>query len=1189
MSQSFGWEPNGVGRVRFQALIKLLHLRHNGQIERPTRLESVQLSSDTDDAVAEAADDDSTKAMTLADSNSDYLQRSFLDRLAELVADQKGGRHVAATMMVTTQDSVTVLVAKNDKFGARDGKFLGDVGAQLQLIAKSTSSGRQEGGDQDALWKTLLVHYETRIQGYITDFRPLLRGFKQAKGQIAQGLTVNLSLASHLIDLHEVVFGQHASTLDRNQTIIFRAHYMYKTFSEGDFARLSFPQSGKIRDSLGFLGRLRTAFFVLVRAAERLPNFSELRIRPVEHQGLIKAETKDGTSTPRIPEWTLAKLFQHLGSPLEDDRARALLGSTGRKTRWTKNKLLQAFDNLKSSTWQVHAEMQLLPSYMEVMSTNSSVFEYIGCSKKSCFLCWHFLDLLGGIKTRGCHGKLYSLWDIPDFQCVAAVQEKVTRAMLNLESLVKREILNQEAGFLPHSKESSIGGSSIETRIPGSDRLLMSDTVLSHLRGQRESLAFRAASAEEPPREDAMTTSDATSPSNNVENVVGSCDECCETTSRKCSHCRGAWFCSVWCEDQSFRHVFKCNRRSITTADTLREDCLKDRLPDDPQTCEDYGFRRCANSAEMCKLLGLYQGIFGVRRISSQEVHTWRTQGLLAEKIIGLFSAIPEDCRGGYYKWFLDHRYVLEVEDDADEEEAVWIKIATRDMEERQEEAKAYLDPSDQNKTIDGLEPFAKQYCFLFLVTTLGNEHMGPVEEGLDFWFDFGFVACPGRTAESNLGLAYHKLFTGNKFRRGDHISLRKGYHGPRDGSTCSFEDFWKAWEAGCLMELFDRHDISVSSSAREFMSYPAKSPRPSVWKLKKFLEFGGTQILTADPAMNAAAIEYGLHPGLDARTRLDLHQFYSRLFQGHVDPSVIDRARAERKLCELAEEWAGTNVGERVKRVLGGVPYDAGTQLEIPCSRGRRFSTNAAMQQHQRDSPLHLGVGSGSAGATSGKTLEKQQYANFRDKTIFPDFAGLPDESHINMDFYRTTNGVHFFPRKHWCFMAEIVSVESLPRLRLTVKSGTTRVPIAFYTPDSGAEIANQAQVGYTVAVLYARQHSSIDLTTGIPVEEVDAAKIIPVKLAELLALSDRVRKYSTQGSDTTCHGCDERKASLRKCSRCSMFWYCGKTCQTTGWTNKGHKNDCKVIRTCGLRAMLLLDWNRFEDFTGFPLPEPK
>ncbi|KAK0708478.1 hypothetical protein B0H67DRAFT_648537 [Lasiosphaeris hirsuta] len=84
-------------------------------------------------------------------------------------------------------------------------------------------------------------------------------------------------------------------------------------------------------------------------------------------------------------------------------------------------------------------------------------------------------------------------------------------------------------------------------------------------------------------------------------------------------------------------------------------------------------------------------------------------------------------------------------------------------MEERQEEARAYLDPSDQNKPIGDLAPSAKHYCFLFLVTTLGNEHMGPVEKGLDFWFDFGFVTCPGRTAESNLGLAYHKLFTGNK------------------------------------------------------------------------------------------------------------------------------------------------------------------------------------------------------------------------------------------------------------------------------------------------------------------------------------------------------------------------------------------------------------------------------------------
>ncbi|KAK3353830.1 hypothetical protein B0T25DRAFT_545443 [Lasiosphaeria hispida] len=260
-----------------------------------------------------------------------------------------------------------------------------------------------------------------------------------------------------------------------------------------------------------------------------------------------------------------------------------------------------------------------------------------------------------------------------------------------------------------------------------------------------------------------------------------------------------------------------------------------------------------------------------------------------------------------------------------------------------------------------------------------------------------------------------------------------------------------------------------------------------------------------------------------------------------------------------------------------------------VTCSCGRNFGNDVAMQQHQRDSPLHSGADRGSAEITSNQSLGKKQYANFRDKTFFPDFADLPNEDDIDLDFYYSTDGFRYTPQKSWCFMAEIVSIENFVRLRLIVKSGRTNVPIAFYTDDRGAEFASQARVGYTVAVMYANQHPFLDLTTGIRVEAPITVQIIPMKLAELLALSDRVQKYSSQGSEMTCHSCDERKPSMQRCGRCSMFWYCDKNCQTAGWHSKGHKNECKIIKSCGLRAMFSLDWNKFDGFLGFPLPGPE
>lgn len=39
------------------------------------------------------------------------------------------------------------------------------------------------------------------------------------------------------------------------------------------------------------------------------------------------------------------------------------------------------------------------------------------------------------------------------------------------------------------------------------------------------------------------------------------------------------------------------------------------------------------------------------------------------------------------------------------------------------------------------------------------------------------------------------------------------------------------------------------------------------------------------------------------------------------------------------------------------------------------------------------------------------------------------------------------------------------------------------------------------------------------------------------------------------------------------------------TGWNDKGHKHDCKMIKNNNLLAMFLFDWDHFENFIEFPL----
>jgi len=135
MTPRFDWEANGLDRARFEALTKLLRLRYHGQVEPPSRFDELKHDARSDeDSVADDAD--STNALMLTDFDPDRLRRAFLDRLAELVANEKGGRYIAATMMVNGQDKVDVFVSRNDKFHPNDVTFLEQTEALLRLIAR---------------------------------------------------------------------------------------------------------------------------------------------------------------------------------------------------------------------------------------------------------------------------------------------------------------------------------------------------------------------------------------------------------------------------------------------------------------------------------------------------------------------------------------------------------------------------------------------------------------------------------------------------------------------------------------------------------------------------------------------------------------------------------------------------------------------------------------------------------------------------------------------------------------------------------------------------------------------------------------------------------------------------------------------------------------------------------------------
>lgn len=226
-----------------------------------------------------------------------------------------------------------------------------------------------------------------------------------------------------------------------------------------------------------------------------------------------------------------------------------------------------------------------------------------------------------------------------------------------------------------------------------------------------------------------------------AENTVELCTSCCEVrTSRRCSHCGGAPFCSKTCErEMRLSHLLKCNMRQVTSADYLYEDVLGDKLPTDPQVRQDYWFDRCQNKNEESHLLGVFVGLLHrhPNHITREELHQWRSDPdgnpYLVTKIVEKFEELPINSRGEYFAWFLGYRSRFELLDCHRS-----IPRAQSPMTQRQNmeaRARKYLGPEDQHKDVEDLTPFAKKHCFVFYCMTVDHQHPPPLNWEHCHWF----------------------------------------------------------------------------------------------------------------------------------------------------------------------------------------------------------------------------------------------------------------------------------------------------------------------------------------------------------------------------------------------------------------------------------------------------------------------
>ncbi|KAF7955658.1 hypothetical protein EAE96_004584 [Botrytis aclada] len=227
-------------------------------------------------------------------------------------------------------------------------------------------------------------------------------------------------------------------------------------------------------------------------------------------------------------------------------------------------------------------------------------------------------------------------------------------------------------------------------------------------------------------------------------------------------------------------------------------------------------------------------------------------------------------------------------------------------------------------------------------------------------------------------------------------------------------------------------------------------------------------------------------------------------------------------------------------------------------------------------------------------KVRSVERIADFRSRATFPPIIHLPLPS--NSDYYETNESSDFRARNHWCFFGEITHKTKFGISSLAVEDVDHKeIKLAFETEDKGGELPpNRVKPGNTVAIINAKPYEfpvedeNYGGKIGVLHDDELCLKIFPLSLEELFALNDQIQVFSTETNGLRmCHGCQIKSASLAPCKRCSMFWYCSRSCQIIGWSQHEHQDVCRLLkREPDLKKMFLLDWEKYDTHVQFPLP---
>ncbi|KAF7922174.1 hypothetical protein BELL_0761g00090 [Botrytis elliptica] len=895
MTQDFNWNLLGLNKREFTAYANLLALRNDGQVE------PVSLGTELSDKNESTTDSDAISVDTsyrdqISDSAYNQLKTKFLDCLAELTANRKGGKYVACSSMMEGEENVTLWITRNGGFQIVDNIFFEKLSKRL--------SGLFHGKDlpnrivEEVLWNEMLAYYEDRLEEtYIPNLRLSL---KSCNTTLNDDNNDKLATArNELLVLQNQTFARLEAgqrLIDRHGTLVTKAYELRKSKVVEELLQTSpksTKQTRKLWNDICFLGRLRVILEKFKEVSLKLPSFSNVTIIPVTGDRIPQKALKDALK--------LRDTLNLLDLPTDTLTVETVIGPS-----WTVAKAEREYGKLQKQALNIHAEIQMILFLSKNERLLDQSFAYFGCSKYSCFMCSRFLKAYGKIGTRGCHGRLFKPWTVPEVTGLASSQaDKVAKSLVQVQKDIEKELKSDFDKAVRLEKTSVVGGSSIfsDHKAENSGKHLVIERRKKKMEQERVAGLFNRLSVGKSDTASPKPTWGNLSDGTLVESEeLGECNTCDIATSRLCSICNIDFYCSESCETRTHgSHVFTCAKRPLTSADYLYRNISEDTIPDEEEVLEDFGFNHLSSFADRSNLLGLYKGLW-LGGVPVEDIHRWQVESTLIANIKKHFYQISEANRGGYFPWFLDNLHILKKP--LSQEESTQNLLATF-----YDQARVYLDKEDQHKQPSQLEPEAKMQCYELLAMALHMMLPNPIQTN---WYNFGFCTCNGEREESALGVLYARLLLGNELLGGLRGNTQHLFYGPAP-PTATFAEFWHAYESGTLIELIDSKGLTKMRSEfkflERFLSGSPSGPQPSVWSLKQCVAINSLAEFLPNATLQ---VDYGFMNCQTFEETCILLEIYKRLLR-EANPLELHEACLAGKLFEFAESYHDMDEGHRM------------------------------------------------------------------------------------------------------------------------------------------------------------------------------------------------------------------------------------------------------------------------------------